>query len=96
MTIKVGSCVAILALTLGSGAGQADPDGNVRIMVDAARELTWGSENRAYLLVKQETTVAPVAVVFGYADNAAACEELATALSQPASRVGTFKCQPSF
>lgn len=96
MSKKVGFCAAILALFLASGASQADPDRNVRLMVDAARELSWGRENRAYLLVKQETTVAPVAVVFGYADNAAACEELAHALSQPTSRVGTFKCQPIF
>jgi len=96
MTIKVGICAAIVALALTSGASLADPDQNVSVMVEAAQQLSWDYENRAYLLVKQETTVAPVAVVFGYGDNAAACEELARALSQPTSMAGTFKCQPIY
>lgn len=82
-----------------SGPVHADTDQNLQIMTDAARELTWDDwmdENRANLLVKQETIVSPVAVVFGYADNAVACEALARALSQSQTGVGTFKCQPIF
>ena len=48
---------------------------NLQIMLTAARQLHFDlPDERAFLLVKQETTVAPVAVIFGYADNAAACE----------------------
>jgi hypothetical protein len=99
MTIKLGFCAAVVGLTLTSGAIHADSDQNIQIIIDAARQLTWETwqgENRAQLLVKQETIVAPVALVFGYADNAVACDELALALSQPTSGVGTFKCQPVF
>jgi hypothetical protein len=99
MKIKFVLFAAALGLTLTSGAIHADADQNTQTMIDAARQLTWEpwqGDNRAQLLVKQETVVAPVAVVFGYADNAVACEELARALSQPTSRVGTFKCQPIF
>ncbi|OHC53345.1 MAG: hypothetical protein A3D16_19465 [Rhodobacterales bacterium RIFCSPHIGHO2_02_FULL_62_130] len=90
-----------MGLSLSSAAisDADDTDGNVKVMIDAARQLTWDSwmgDNRASLLVKQETVVAPVAVVFGYADNAAACEELARVLSQSQLGVGTFKCQPIF
>ena len=82
---------------LPSGAILADADQNIQIMIDAARRLTWDAwmgENRANLLVKQETMVAPVAVIFGYADNAVACEAIAHALTE--ARVGSFKCQPIF
>lgn len=83
------------------GSAFANPDENLKKMMDAARKLEWleidGTyrENRAYLLVKQETALAPVGIIFGYGDNAAACEEIATALSNPV-RVGTFKCSPIF
>lgn len=90
---------AILGLALSSGGINADADQNIQIMIDAARKLTWEAwmgENRANLLVKQETVVAPVAVIFGYADNAVACEAIARALSQTKSGAGTFKCQPIF
>lgn len=99
MKIKKSACATILGITLSSGTVHADPDHNLQIMIDAAQQLTWDDwmgDNRANLLVKQETLVTPVAVIFGYADNAVACEALARALSQPQTRVGTFKCQPIF
>lgn len=99
MKINIGLCTAIIVITMTSGPVHADTDQNLQIMTDAARELTWDDwmdENRANLLVKQETIVSPVAVVFGYADNAVACEALARALSQSQTGVGTFKCQPIF
>lgn len=67
---------------------------NIRIMLEAARELELSSaaDGHAYLLVKQETVRAPVAVIFGYVDNAAAYEEIADTLSH-ALRAGTFRCQ---
>jgi hypothetical protein len=98
MKINFRLCAAILVMTLASGPISADSDQNIQIMTDAARHLSWAAwmgENRANLLIKQETIAAPVAVVFGYADNAAACEALARALSQSPG-VGTFKCQPIF
>ena len=70
-------------------------DQNVAIMREAARKLELSSEGdgHAYLLVKQEIVRAPVAVIFGYVDNAEACEEIADVLSN-APRAGTFKCSP--
>jgi hypothetical protein len=99
MKIIIGACATILGLMLTSGAAHADPDHNLQIMIDATRQLTWDDwigDNLANLLVKQETIVTPVAVIFGYVDNAVACEALAHALSQPQSGLGTFKCQPIF
>jgi hypothetical protein len=98
MKINFRLCTAILVMTLASGSISADTDQNIQIMTDAARQLTWTAwmgENRANLLIKQETIAAPVAVVFGYADNAAACDAMARALSQSPA-VGTFKCQLIF
>jgi hypothetical protein len=39
--------------------------------------------------------VAVVAIIFGYADNRAACKEIVEALNNPV-RVGTFACSPVF
>ena len=87
----------ILAIVLAAPAAYADRvDDNLQIMLDAARQLDLAlPEDRVFLLVKQETTVAPVAIVFGYADNGAACEALAMTLSA-SGRDGTFKCQPIY
>ena len=99
MKLRVAFWASICVLTLSAEAVHADPDRNAQIMNEAARQLTWeawAGNNHAYFLVKQETVLAPVAVVFGYADNAVACEALAQTLSQPKSGVGTFQCQPIF
>lgn len=75
----------------------ADAESNLRKMVDAARSLTWSlPDNRAQLLVKLETIESPVAVIFGYADNAAACHQIATVLSKTVSRAGTFQYHPTY
>lgn len=85
-----------LAFVLSSSVIFADPVSNVEIMRDAARKLEWSDpENRAYYLIKNETIVSVVAIIFGYWDNAAACKDLADALSNPV-RVGTFDCSPVF
>ncbi len=85
-----------LALGLSPSAIFADADSNVGIMRDAAIKLEWSDqENRAYYLIKNETIVSVVAIIFGYYDNAAACKELADALSNPL-RVGIFHCSPVF
>ncbi len=85
----------ILVLMLAASPAYADRvDDNLQIMLDAARQLDPALPgDKVFLLVKQETTVAPVAIVFGYADNGAACEALAMTLSA-SGRDGTFKCQP--
>jgi len=71
-------------------------DDNLDIMIEAARKLAFIlPENRAYLLIKQETIISPVGVIFGYADNAVACEQIAEAASA-LLRAGTFKCSPIF
>lgn len=69
---------------------------NLQILLDAARKLEFSlPEDRAFLLIKQETIVTPVAVIFGYGDNGRACEELASTLSA-SGLVGTFKCGPIY
>ena len=72
-------------------------DRNVTIMLEAARklELSRASDGHAYLLVKQESVRASVAVIFGYIDNAVACDEIAEVLSNTLL-AGTFKCSAIF
>ena len=86
-----------MILVLSGSSAQADRvSDNVRIMIDLARKLELSTkEGQAFRLVKQETMVAPVAVIFGYGDNKIGCEELALALSN-SGRVGTFKCEPVY
>ncbi len=72
----------------------ADPDRNLDILVDAARRLEFAlPENKAFLLIKNESVTAPVALVFGYVDNDAACTEIIETLNDPV-RIGTFRCEP--
>ena len=53
--------------------------------------MNWSlPENRAILLIKDDTTPrSPVALIFGYWDNEAACSEIAEALD---GQVGSFQC----
>lgn len=96
MTRKRTVLLMLLLAMSQIGSALAESDENLKIVVDAARKLEWSyRDNRAYFLVKQETAMAPVGIIFGYVDNAVACEEIATALSNPV-RVGTFKCSPIF
>lgn len=72
---------------------RADSDENLETLIEAAKKLEWATpENKAILLIKQETVVAPVGLIFGYVDNAAACAEIIEALNNPV-RIGTFKCE---
>ena len=89
-------CVVAL-LALASVPARADRvDGNLQLMLEAARQLEFvAADERAVLLVKQESTVAPVAVIFGYANNGTACEQLALVLSN-SGQAGTFKCHPVY
>jgi len=91
------ACIFVVSHFQLAYAGIADKaDKNVRIMIEATRKLDYAlPENRSYLLVKNETIAAPVGVIFGYVDNAAACEGIAAALSRSLG-VGTFKCSPIF
>jgi hypothetical protein len=87
---------AILLLVSVAPSNADSVDDNLQLMLGAARQLIFVTPgNRAFLLVKQETVTAPVAVIFGYGDNGVACEELALTLST-SGRVGTFKCQPIY
>lgn len=96
MTNRIFSLAAFLAVICLSQLAAADADENLETMIEAARQLEWTlPENRAYLLVKNETVESPVGVIFGYVDNKAACQEIAEALSNPV-RVGTFQCQPIY
>lgn len=96
MNVRIACWASICGLMLFAGTIHASTNRNAQVMTEAAQKLTWEGDNHAYFLVKQETVLAPVAVVFGYADNADACEALAYTLSQPQTGVGTFRCQPIF
>ncbi len=88
------ACLIVTSLCQSAHADRADA--NVQIMIDAARKLEFAlPENRAYLLVKHATDISAVGVIFGYVDNAAACEQIAEASSN-LLRVGTYKCSPAF
>ena len=83
-----------LSATVQCKTALADTDKNVRQIIEAARKLEFVlPENRAYLLIKQEWAASPIGVIFGYVDNAAACDEIAKALSNSLG-VGPFKCSP--
>ncbi|MGX9351429.1 hypothetical protein ACS3QZ_09505 [Shimia sp. W99] len=93
MTKPIIALTAFLMVICLPQLAAADPDKNLETMIKAARELEWAlPENRAYLLIKNETIESPVGVIFGYVDNRVACQEIAEALSNPAARVGTFQC----
>jgi hypothetical protein len=69
---------------------------NVQILIQAARSLKFSVPgNRAFILEKQEPSPAEVAVIFGYADNRSACQEIADILIA-SRREGTFKCHPIY
>jgi len=83
---------ALFAMATGSTADRLDD--NLQQLREAARQLEF-PDDRAWLLEKLETIRAPVAVVFGYADNGTACRQIAEVLS--ASGVaGTFECAPIY
>ena len=96
MTKRIFALTALLVVICLPQLAAADADKNLETMIEAARQLEFAlPENRAYLLVKNETIESPVGVIFGYVDNRAACQEIAEALSNPV-RVGTFQCQPIY
>jgi hypothetical protein len=76
--------LGVAAILLFPVAALGDADKNLQIMLDAARKLEPAHSNwpHAFMLVKTSIVRSPVAVVFGYIDNGAACEELATGLNQ--------------
>lgn len=84
-----------MALFMIATTATADQvDNNLQRMLEAARQLEY-PDNRAWLLEKLGTIRAPVAVVFGYADNGVACTQMSEVLS--ASGVaGTFECVPIY
>lgn len=89
------SVVAIMALMTLPASAESVED-NLQRMLEAARGLSFEDPPaRAFLLEKLATMRSPVAVVFGYADNAAACDEVASALSASGT-AGTFQCSPIY
>ena len=100
MAMRRFRVVLIVAAAVGfSGladraVGQSEVDENVQAMMGAARSLKYSlPENSAYVLEKQETIVSDVAIIFGYADNRAACQQIAGVLTASLG-AGTFKCKP--
>jgi hypothetical protein len=95
----LSASIALGVVPLVSPAKGGQGDDNVRAMMQAARSLQFNSPvdapaNKAYMLEKQGTIRSQVAVIFGYADNASACEQIAKALTE--SRVAEFQCHPVY
>lgn len=86
------TAIALIAITPMARADRVDA--NLQQMLEAARQLEY-PDNGAWLLEKLETIRAPVAVVFGYGDNEAACKQIADVLSA-SGKVGTFECVPIY
>ncbi len=79
------------ALVIASTATATAEQSNLQVALDAARKMEWTYENKPFLLIKRETIRATVGLIFGYADNKDACEDIALALSQSGTE-GTFVC----
>jgi len=78
----------VLAVLVAFSAQADEENTNLRKVIEVARSLDWPAgetERRAYLLVKTRTVRSPVALVFGYADNWQACQELAFDLTVAAN-----------
>ena len=84
--------LATFLLLLGTITSAADFETNLQIIVNSANGMEFSDpENKPYLLVKRGLIRSPVALIFGYWDNEAACDELAHTLSQSGT-AGTFIC----
>lgn len=80
---------ALLFIFFATSVYAESPAQKLQVVVEAARELNAISdENRPYLLVKTVTIRSAVGLIFGYADNEAACNEIASDLSQAAKSRG--------
>ena len=93
--IFIAGALAIGSYQLALG-GDSKSSQNEEIMAAAARQLEYSiPENRAYFLEKQDSVKAQVAVIFGYADNGTACEQIARILSESLG-AGPFLCHPVY
>jgi hypothetical protein len=91
---RIGIVVSVAWLVGLSTVQAPAQDQNAQILIQAARSLKFTEPgNKAFILEKQETVVAEVAVIFGYGDNRSACQEIAENLNH---RAGTFKCHPIY
>ena len=80
-----------LALTMATSAF-ADTSNNLQHALDAAKKMEWALEgDKAFLLIKRGLVRSEVGLIFGYADNERACEEIAIALSRSGT-AGEFEC----
>ncbi|MCA3264952.1 MAG: hypothetical protein ING19_02690 [Azospirillum sp.] len=77
-----------------STSSTSQSDRNSETMAAAARTLQFAVPgNRAHILEKTDTVPSDVAIVYGYADNRVACEDIARVLTA-SGRVGAFRCYP--
>ena len=98
MTAKQQIILGLVLVIVSAVQARADRiDGNLQLMLEAARQLEFvAADERAFLMVKQVFYgFDPVAVIFGYANNGTACEDLALILSN-SGQAGTFKCHPVY
>ena len=70
---RIGIVVSVAWLVGLSTVQAPAQDQNAQILIQAARSLKFTEPgNKAFILEKQETVVAEVAVIFGYGDNRSA------------------------
>ena len=92
------SIVAFGAILISASASAQNVDRNLNLAIKAARDMRFPGpinvpDNRAYILEKFLFTPAEVALIFGYADNRTACEQIAEVMTRTL-RAGTFRCHP--
>jgi hypothetical protein len=97
---RIGVVIGLVGVLTVQALAQQRPeekrtDENVQVMIQAARSLKFPDGNMAFILEKQEVAIAEVAVIFGYADNRSACQQIADILIA-SRRAGTFKCHPVY
>jgi hypothetical protein len=86
----------LVGLPTVQALAQQDRSADIQVLIQAARSLKFTVPgNRAFILEKQEPSAAEVAIIFGYADNRAACQSIADILIA-SRREGTFQCHPIY
>jgi len=93
---RIGVVIGLVGVLTVQALAQDRTEGHAQVMIQAARSLKFTQPgNMAFILEKQETAIAEVAVIFGYADNRSACQDIADILIA-SRRAGTFKCHPVY
>ena len=91
--LMIASIALSVALLLSPNSHAGEADNNVLAMMHAARSLKYSQPEARACMLEKAVSGSQVAVVFGYVDNKAACEQIAGALTESLA-AGPFKCHP--